>query len=154
MTPVDSIKDIFRSSVRVPEFGKHLRKAGGLIGRIKDEDSSLKPLMTEIEYLIIHQRCVCLSIPVRLHHFWPNFNKLLEIVYVIHVKVINCIQPRLFDFFPKIKQFIMSISYNKEVTKKWMTKKYMTKKEVTKKEWRRKKWPRNKWPRKKRPRKE
>ena len=32
-TPVDSIKDVVRSSVKVPEFDKHLKKAGGHIGR-------------------------------------------------------------------------------------------------------------------------
>ena len=32
-TPVDSIKDVIRSSVKVPEFDKHLKKAGGHIGR-------------------------------------------------------------------------------------------------------------------------
>ena len=31
--PVVSIKDIVRSSVKVPEFDKHLKKAGGHIGR-------------------------------------------------------------------------------------------------------------------------
>ena len=31
--PVDSIKDVVLSSVKVPEFDKHLRKAGGHIGR-------------------------------------------------------------------------------------------------------------------------
>ncbi len=30
---MDSIKDIIRSSVCVPEFDKHLKKAGGHIGR-------------------------------------------------------------------------------------------------------------------------
>ncbi len=33
VTPVDSIKDIVRSSVKVPEFDKHLKKAGGHIDR-------------------------------------------------------------------------------------------------------------------------
>ena len=33
VTPVDSIKDVVRSSVKVPEFDKHLKKAGGHIGR-------------------------------------------------------------------------------------------------------------------------
>ena len=33
VTPVVSIKDIVRSSVKVPEFDKHLKKAGGHIGR-------------------------------------------------------------------------------------------------------------------------
>ena len=33
MTPVDSIKDVVRSSASVPECDKHLKKAGGLIGQ-------------------------------------------------------------------------------------------------------------------------
>ena len=32
-TPVVSIRDVVRSSVKVPEFDKHLKKAGGHIGR-------------------------------------------------------------------------------------------------------------------------
>ena len=32
-TPVVSIKDVVRSSVKVPEFDKHLKKAGGHIDR-------------------------------------------------------------------------------------------------------------------------
>ena len=32
-TPVDSIKDVVRSSVKVPDFDKHLKKARGHIGR-------------------------------------------------------------------------------------------------------------------------
>ena len=32
-TPVDSIKDVVQSSVKVPEFDKHLKKSGGHIGR-------------------------------------------------------------------------------------------------------------------------
>ena len=31
--PMDSIKDVVRSSVKVPEFEKHLEKVGGHIGR-------------------------------------------------------------------------------------------------------------------------
>ena len=31
--PVDSIKNVVRSSVKVPEFDKHLKKVGGHIGR-------------------------------------------------------------------------------------------------------------------------
>ena len=30
---MDSIKDVVRSSIKVPEFDKHLKKAGGHIGR-------------------------------------------------------------------------------------------------------------------------
>ena len=33
MTPVDSIKDVVRSYVKVPKFDKHLKKAGGHISR-------------------------------------------------------------------------------------------------------------------------
>ena len=33
VTLVDSIKDVVRSSVKVLEFDKHLKKAGGPIGR-------------------------------------------------------------------------------------------------------------------------
>ena len=33
MTLVDSTKDVVRSSVKVPEFDKHLKKAGGHIGQ-------------------------------------------------------------------------------------------------------------------------
>ena len=32
MTTVDSIKDVVQSSVKVPEFDKHLKKAGEYIG--------------------------------------------------------------------------------------------------------------------------
>ena len=48
--PVDSIKDVVRSTVLVSEFDKHLKKAGGHIGwnvveiTKKDEDNSLKTL--------------------------------------------------------------------------------------------------------------
>ena len=47
----DSIKDVVRSSVKVPEFDKHLKKAGGHIGRnvgemtIKMKSIVRKPLM-------------------------------------------------------------------------------------------------------------
>ena len=50
-TPVDLIKDEVRSSVKVPEFDKHLKKPGGLIGlnvveiTIKTKTIVRKPLM-------------------------------------------------------------------------------------------------------------
>ena len=51
-TPVDSIKDVVRSSVQVHEFDKHLKKAGGHIGRnvveIKMKTIVRKPLMIKI----------------------------------------------------------------------------------------------------------
>ena len=48
-TPVDSIKDVLRSSVKIPEFDKHLKKAGGnrpkrCGNNNKDEDNSTKTL--------------------------------------------------------------------------------------------------------------
>ena len=52
MTHVDSIKDVVRISVKVPEFDKHLKKPGGRIGRnvveitIKMKTIVRKPLMT------------------------------------------------------------------------------------------------------------
>ena len=52
--PVDSIKDVVRSSVKVPEFDKHLKKAGGHNGRnvveitIKIKTAVRKPLMIKI----------------------------------------------------------------------------------------------------------
>ena len=57
VTLVDSIKDVVRSSVKVPEFDKHLKKAGGHIGRnvveitIKMETIVRKPLMIKITKL-------------------------------------------------------------------------------------------------------
>ena len=33
VTPVDLMKDVDQSSVKVPKFDKHLKKAGGHIGR-------------------------------------------------------------------------------------------------------------------------
>ena len=51
MTPGDSIKDVVRSSVKFPEFDKHLKKAGGHIGRnvveitIKMKTIVCKPLI-------------------------------------------------------------------------------------------------------------
>ena len=51
VTLVDSIKDAVRSSVKVPEFDKHLKKAGLHIGpnvvnmTIKMKTIVLKPLM-------------------------------------------------------------------------------------------------------------
>ena len=56
-TPMLSIKDIARSSVKVPEFDKHLKKVGGHIGRnvveitIKMKKIVRKPLMIKINKL-------------------------------------------------------------------------------------------------------
>ena len=58
-TPGDSIKDVVRSSVKVPEFDKHLKKAGGHIGwnvmkiAIKMKTIVRKPLMIYI-YIYIY----------------------------------------------------------------------------------------------------
>ena len=58
-TPVDSIKDVVRSFVKVPEFDKHLKKAGGDIDRnvveitIKMKTIVRKPLMIKIHKLCL-----------------------------------------------------------------------------------------------------
>ena len=53
VTPVDSIKDVVRSSVNIPKFDKHLKKAGGHIGRniveIMMKTIVQKPLGIEIK---------------------------------------------------------------------------------------------------------
>ena len=54
-----SIKDVVRSSVKVPEFDKHLKKAGGYIGQnvveitIKMKTIVRKPLMIKINKLCL-----------------------------------------------------------------------------------------------------
>ena len=56
-TPVVSIKDVVRSSVKVPEFDKHLKKAGGHISQnvveitIKMKTIVRKTLMINIKPL-------------------------------------------------------------------------------------------------------
>ncbi len=55
---MDSIKDVVLRSVKVPEFDKHLKKAGGHIGRniveitIKMKTIVRKPLMIKNYYEI------------------------------------------------------------------------------------------------------
>ena len=57
--PVVSEKDVVRSSVKVPEFDKHLKKAGGHIGRnaveitIKMKTIVRKSLMIKINKLCL-----------------------------------------------------------------------------------------------------
>ena len=57
-TRVDSKKEVGRSSVKVPKFDKHLKKAGGHIGRnvveitIKMKTISRKPLMKKLLNLL------------------------------------------------------------------------------------------------------
>ena len=54
MTSVDSIKDVVQSSIKVPKFDKHLKKASGHIGwnvveiTIKMKTIVQKPLMINI----------------------------------------------------------------------------------------------------------
>ena len=56
---MDSIKDVVRSSVKVTEFDKHLKKAGGHISRnvveiiIKMKTIVRKPLMIKIDKLYV-----------------------------------------------------------------------------------------------------
>ena len=43
--PMDSMKDVARSSVLVLEFDKHLKKAGGHIGRNAVEITKMKTIV-------------------------------------------------------------------------------------------------------------
>ena len=45
MTPVDSVKDVVQSSVKVPECDKHLKKARGPIGRNVVEIIKMKTIV-------------------------------------------------------------------------------------------------------------
>ena len=55
---MDSIKDIARSSMWVPEFNKHMKKAGGHIGQnvvkitIKIKTIVRKPLMIKMKRVL------------------------------------------------------------------------------------------------------
>ena len=63
VTPVDSIEDVVRISVKVPDFDRHLKKAEGHIGRniveitINMKTIVWKPLMIKkTEYQYFNQR--------------------------------------------------------------------------------------------------
>ena len=67
VTPVDSIKDVVRSFVRVSKFNKHLKKAGEHIGwnvveiTIKMKTILWKPLMIKIElfdHLTVYEQMI------------------------------------------------------------------------------------------------
>ena len=61
VTPVDSTEDVVRSSVKVPEFDKQQKKAGGHINRnvvgitTKMKSIVRKLLMIEITYFVYTQ---------------------------------------------------------------------------------------------------
>ena len=85
-TPVDSIKDIVRSSVKVPEVDKHLKKARGHIGRnvmeitIKMKTIVRKPLMLKIIKLRL-RNLVKLKIKQVTQYSSCNNNKLKLYLY-------------------------------------------------------------------------
>ena len=58
-TPVVSIKDVVRSSVKVPEFDKHLKKAGGHIGRnVVELTIKMKTIVRKTLIIKINQLCL------------------------------------------------------------------------------------------------
>ena len=67
VNPVHSIKDLVRSSVKVPEFEKHLKKAGGHLGQnvvkitIKIKTIVRKPLMIKIFVNKSHSKYICMN---------------------------------------------------------------------------------------------
>ena len=53
-----SIKDVVRSSVKVPEFDKHLKKAGGHIGRnVVEITIKMKTLVRKTLMIKMHTKC-------------------------------------------------------------------------------------------------
>ena len=84
-TPADSIKDIVWSSIKVPEFNKHLKKARRHIGwnvveiTIKMKTIVWKPLMIKIHIYIVHVEvatqhtdCKRVCSQARLYHKWSG----------------------------------------------------------------------------------
>ena len=55
---VDSIKDLVRSSVKVPEFDKHLKKAGGHIGQNVVEITKMKTIVRKPIMIKINKLCL------------------------------------------------------------------------------------------------
>ena len=82
-TPVDSIKDVVRSSVKVPEFDKHLKKARRHICRnvveitIKMKTIVRRPLMIKIITKFKHY---CL-----LSRYDDSMNSLDSILLSVHI---------------------------------------------------------------------
>ena len=72
-TPMDSIKDVVQSSVKVPKYDKHLKKAGGHIGRniveitIKMKTIVRKPFMIKI--------CMLVTVTQQKVYIWAQFKK-------------------------------------------------------------------------------
>ena len=102
-TPMDYIKDVVRSSVKVPEFDKHLKKAGGHIDRnlleitIKIKSIVRKPVYHFVRYFVHFQ--ILLSTFVGLYHracsqsmTWLHF-------------------PPRFGFFEDVLVYIFSVIY-------------------------------------------
>ena len=79
-TRVDSIKDVVRSSVKVPEFDKHLKKAGGHIGRnveitIKMKKIVRKLLMTKKNFILFN---IIKQVESNVKKYLRRTRKLLE----------------------------------------------------------------------------
>ena len=89
--PVDSIKDIVRSSVKVPEFDKHLKKARGYIGRniveitIKMKTIVWKPLIIKISIKVLkfmyYQLLLSLLSLCRVSSSYGNYSLLIPSIY-------------------------------------------------------------------------
>ena len=96
-TPVDSIRDVVRSSVKVPEFDKHLKKAGGHIGQnvveitLKTKTIVRKPLMIKIIKLRLRTKKKLIS---------TNFSAKLSPLVGNHDEI-----------FPSVKQEKMNSSF-------------------------------------------
>ena len=106
-TPVDSIKDVVRCSVKVPEFEKHLKKAGGHIGwnvveiTIKIKTIVRKPLMIKINksyiYIYIREYTYIFTCVRRHAHAHTHTHT--------YISTYTCLYIQIFIFF-HIKSYI------------------------------------------------
>ena len=73
VTPVDSVKDVVRSSVKVSEFDKHLKKARGHIGRNVEITIKIKTIVQNPLKFIVKQISKIKSTDEWGRKIWNNF---------------------------------------------------------------------------------
>ena len=107
---MDSIKDVVRSSVKVPEFDKHLKKARGHVGRnvveitIKMKAIVRKPLMIKINklrlsnldnsvgFVLAFYSCLIYAVQFDMEKQTSNI-VLRELLYLKLLAMRKCIRP-------------------------------------------------------------
>ena len=76
-TPMDSIKDIVQSSVKVAEFDKYLKKAGGHISQ------NVVEVIIKMKTIVRKQPLMIIIIKLRLRNL-DNWMKLFAFHFVLH----------------------------------------------------------------------